>query len=125
MSTPLAPGVRPLPALSAPIHARQAVDRTKVDPQIVQAAEGMEAMFLDYLMKVMRDTVPSSEYSMDTAATKIYRSMMDSEFSQTAARNGGVGLADQIIASLAPNSYNQKEPSGTEPAVGSRTGGSK
>jgi flagellar protein FlgJ len=85
----------------------------------------MEAMFLDYLMKVMRDTVPSSEYSMDSSATKIYRSMMDSEFSQTAARNGGVGLADQIIASLVPNSYNQREPSGTEPAPGSRTGGSK
>ena len=125
MSAPLAPGVRPLPVISTPVHSRSAVDRSKVDPQIVQAAEGMEAMFLDYLMKVMRDTVPSSEYSMDSSATKIYRSMMDSEFSQTAARNGGVGLADQIIASLAPNSYTDREPSGKEPASGSRTGGSK
>lgn len=81
------------------------MDRSKVDPQIVKAAEGMEAMFLDYMMKVMRETVPRSELSLDSHATDIYRSMLDSETAKTAARTGGVGLADQIIAYLQAQSY--------------------
>lgn len=120
MSAPVASGSASLPlsiplnrgdnALTAPITPGkriQAVDRTKVDPKIVQAAEGMEGMFLDYLMKVMRSTVPKSEMSMESPATDIYRSMLDSEIAQKAARTQGVGLADQIIAYLQPESYHQ------------------
>jgi Rod binding domain-containing protein len=34
------------------------IDRTRIDPKVLEAADGMEAMFLDYMMKVMRQTVP-------------------------------------------------------------------
>jgi Rod binding domain-containing protein len=69
----------------------------------------MEAMFLDFMMKVMRDTVPKSEMSLDSPATQIYTSMMDSETAQKAARAGGVGLADQIIAYWEADKYNLKK----------------
>jgi Rod binding domain-containing protein len=77
-----------------------------VNPEIVKAAEGMEAMFLDYMMQVMRQTVPKNDMDLDSPATRIYQSMMDSEYAQKAAHQGGIGLADQIIAYLDSQRYN-------------------
>jgi len=82
------------------------IDRHKVDPKIIQAAEGFEAMFLDYLMKTMRQTVPKNEMDLENGATEIYRGMLDTENAKKAVHAGGVGLADQIIAYLDPQSYN-------------------
>ncbi|MGE0615860.1 MAG: rod-binding protein [Bacteriovoracia bacterium] len=94
------------------------IDRSRLDPQIVKASEGMEAMFLDYMMSAMRKTVPDNDMSMDNSATKIYQSMLDSDVAQRAAKQGGVGLADQVIAYLVSNSYNQKMgPSGSRAPV--------
>lgn len=100
-------------ALAAPIspgHRVAVIDRSKVDPETLNAAQGMEAMFLDYMMKVMRETVPQSDLSMDSPATKIYQGMMDSEAAERAARAGGIGLADQIVAYLESQRYNSRSP---------------
>ncbi len=83
------------------------IDRNAVDPQLRAGAEGMEAMFLDFLMKTMRDTVPQSEMSLDSPASRVYTSMLDNEMAQTAAKAGGVGLAEQIIAYMESQRYNQ------------------
>lgn len=94
---------------SAPISPSKVeykVNKEHADPQTRAAAEGMEAMFLDYMMQVMRQTVPDGEMNLDSPATKIYQSMMDSETAQRAAKIGGVGLSDQIIAYLESARYN-------------------
>lgn len=90
---------------TTPNHAIPVVDRSRVDPKLVQAAEGMEAMFLDYMMKVMRETVPKNEMDLESPASQIYRSMQDTEYAQKAAHRGGVGLADQMIAYLSTSGY--------------------
>jgi flagellar protein FlgJ len=103
--------------MSAPVTShfrRPEVDRSKVNPEILKAAEGMEAMFLDYLMKVMRETVPKNDMDLESPATNIYRSMLDSEVAQKAAHRGGIGLAEQIIAYLQSNRYDLREGSSTK-----------
>jgi flagellar protein FlgJ len=85
------------------------VDKSKVDPTLLKAAEGMEAMFLDYMMKVMRQTVPKNDMDLESPATEIYRNMLDTETAQKAARAGGIGLADQIIAYMQPQVYNDTQ----------------
>ena len=117
MSAPTTPGRR-LPV----------VDRTKVDPELVKAAEGMEAMFLDYLMETMRKTVDRHPLDLDNDASLIYRNMLDSESAKTAARAGGIGIADLIIAYMAPPRYtvtggNDSLPGGAPSASQARTGG--
>ncbi len=87
------------PGLSSPPAQRE------VDPQLRKAAEGMETMFVDYLMKVMRQTVPKNDMDLESSATEIYRGMLDSEYAEQAVRSRGVGLADQIIAYLQRESY--------------------
>lgn len=81
------------------------IDRSRVDPQILQAADGMEAMFVDYMYKVMRQTVPKDELTSDSPATEIYQGMLDTEVAQKAAKSKGLGLSDQIIAYLNSRSY--------------------
>ncbi len=95
-------------ARTAPISpSRQAphIDRSKVNPEILKAAEGMEMMFLDYMMQVMRKTVPKNEMDLESPATEIYRGMLDSQYAEKAAHQGGIGLADQIIAYLESQGY--------------------
>ncbi len=98
MSSPIAPGTaRPqVPSLQ------------KADPELVKAAQGMEAMFLDYLMNVMRQSVPESDLDLENSATKIYRSMLDSHLAETASHVGGVGLSDLIVEYMQAGRYNQK-----------------
>lgn len=88
-------------ALTAPVTPERrvpVVDKTRIDPKMLEVAQGMEGMFLDYMMKVMRETVPKQEGDLESPATRIYRGMQDSEFAKRAAQAGGIGLADQIIA---------------------------
>lgn len=80
--------------------------RENVDPQVRQAAEGMEAMFLNTMLQAMRGTVETSEYSLENPATKIYRGMLDQEVASQTARSNSIGLADQIIAYLEQRGYN-------------------
>ena len=107
-------------ALTAPISPSKqmpVVDRSKVSPQTIQAAEGMEAMFLDYMMKVMRETVPKNDMDLQSPATQIYQSMLDSEYAQKAAHTGGIGLADQIIAYLEGQRYTSGRGQSAPPAA--------
>jgi len=96
---------------SAPTPTRRdpVVDWNRVDPATRDAAQGMEAMFLDYMMQTMRKSVGKSEMSLDNGASEIYQGMLDSEYSQRAARAGGVGLAEQIVAYLQSARYNEGE----------------
>lgn len=101
------------------------VDRQKVDPMLLKAAEGMETMFLDYMMKVMRDSIPKeSGGGADSAAQEIYGGMRDTEFAKMASKRGGIGLSEQIIAYLESQRYTQnRAPVRREDAPNDRTGG--
>ena len=98
---------RDLDSGSTPVRREPVVDWKKVDPKVLEAAQGMEAMFIDYMMQTMRKSVGKSEMSMDNGASEIYQGMLDSEYAQRAAKAGGVGLAEQIVAYLDSNRYNQ------------------
>ena len=45
---------------------------------------------------------------LESPATEIYRSLLDTEFSNTASHSASIGLAEQIIAYLDQSHYNQK-----------------
>lgn len=114
------PGASALTAPQTPGKRLPVVDKRRVDPQTLEAAQGMEAMFLDYMMKVMRETVPKQDNDLESPATRIYRGMQDSEFAKRAAQAGGIGLADQIVAYLEAQRYTLPRghgvPSRAEPA---------
>ncbi len=93
------------PSNSSPPRIQQ---RRDIDPQVKEAAEGLESLFLDTMFKAMRQTVQSSELSLENNATRIYRDMLDSETAKRSAAQNSIGLADQIVAYLESRGYTQK-----------------
>jgi Rod binding domain-containing protein len=73
------------------------VDRQNIDPQMIEAAQGMEAMFINEMTKAMRKTVESSEFSLNNSASDMYQSMLDGEHAEIAARANEMGLSNLII----------------------------
>lgn len=65
------------------------------------AAKQFEALFMNMIMKSMRDATPQ-EGVFDNQQTKMYTSMLDQQLSQNMASRG-VGLADVLIRQLSNN----------------------
>jgi len=62
------------------------------------AATQFEAMFINQMMKSMRDATPQ-EGVMDNQQTKMFTSMLDQQMSQNMAKRG-MGLADVLVRQL-------------------------
>lgn len=83
-----------------------------------QTAKQFEALFLNMMLKSMRDATPQDGV-MDSDQTKTYTSMLDQQLSQHLA-NRGTGLADMLVKQLSrtmspPPSENSAQPAGTLP----------
>jgi flagellar protein FlgJ len=65
------------------------------------AAKQFEAIFLNMMLKSMRDATPH-DGPLDSEQSKTFTSMLDQQLSQTLA-NKGMGLAEILIKQLSPN----------------------
>jgi len=65
------------------------------------AATQFEAMFVNMMLKSMRDATPQ-DGMFDSQETKTFTTMLDQQLSQTMAKRG-VGLADVLVRQLAAN----------------------
>ena len=75
--------------------------RQQSPESIKAAAKQFEALFMNMVMKSMREATPQ-EGMFDNQQTKMYTSMLDQQLSQTLA-NRGVGLADVLVRQLSAN----------------------
>ena len=80
-----------------PVSAPSSLSPPEVDSRIREAAEGMEAIFLDLMLRSMRETIPKNEMDLESPATSLYRGLLDQEYAQKISHGTGVGLAQQII----------------------------
>ncbi|PXX96463.1 flagellar assembly peptidoglycan hydrolase FlgJ [Halomonas sp. LBP4] len=62
------------------------------------AAQQFEALFIQMMLKSMRDAVPTTGL-IDSKQTAFYQSLLDQQWSQTMATRG-IGLADSLVAQL-------------------------
>ncbi|QAU34350.1 flagellar assembly peptidoglycan hydrolase FlgJ [Janthinobacterium sp. 17J80-10] len=75
--------------------------RQQSPESIKAAAKQFEALFMNMVMKSMREATPQ-DGMFDNQQTKMYTSMLDQQLSQTLA-NRGVGLADVLARQLSAN----------------------
>ncbi|KAF0804088.1 peptidoglycan hydrolase [Alcanivorax xiamenensis] len=68
--------------------------------QLAHAAQQFEALFLQRMVKSMRDAVPRSDL-LDSNQSRFYQSLADQQMAQHVAGRG-VGLAEQLISQLSP-----------------------
>jgi Rod binding domain-containing protein len=83
--------------LKSPNQKIDAQSDSRITPQMRKAAEGLEAVFTQEMVKAMRGTVEESEFSLHNSATDLYQGMLDEEYSDIAAKQNSLGLSNQII----------------------------
>jgi peptidoglycan hydrolase FlgJ len=79
------------------------------NPALRKAAEQFEAMFLQVMIKTMREATASNEEGdlMGSSTTKTYEALFDQEIAQEMAKKGGVGLANMLVKSFERNQPSQ------------------
>lgn len=83
------------------------------------AAKQFEALFLNMMLKSMRDATPQ-DGMFDNQQTKTFTSMLDQQLAQNMSQRG-VGLADMLVRQLS-NSINKPLPSDDDGAAGAGAG---
>ncbi|MQA40010.1 flagellar assembly peptidoglycan hydrolase FlgJ [Rugamonas aquatica] len=76
------------------------------------AATQFEAMFVNMMMKSMREATPQ-DGMMDSQQTKMFTTMLDQQTSQNIAKKG-IGLSDMLIRQLSKNADKQALAIGNE-----------
>ena len=82
----------------------QGVNQLKLDAKqsspeaLKQAAQQFEAVFMNMLMKSMREATPQ-DGMFDSEQTRMYTSMLDQQLTQRMASRG-IGLADVMVRQL-------------------------
>jgi len=71
----------------------------KTDEELKSLALQFESIFVHYLMKSMRDTVPKSGL-LSSFSSDMYQSMFDQELAGEVSRHKGIGLADSLYRDL-------------------------
>ena len=70
------------------------------DPQLRKACSELESLFIAYLLKEMRATIPKSDFINGGKAEEIYTSMLDSEMARELSSKGGIGLLSILLDQL-------------------------
>ena len=64
--------------------------------EIKKALEDFEALFINQMLTVMRESVGKGDLFHGGSGEDIYTSLFDTELSKLMSRNGGMGLADML-----------------------------
>jgi len=87
-------------ATDATQKAKTPEERAAAYKSLVKVSRDFESIFLDYMLKTMRQTIPKSDLFGDSQADQIFSSMRDEELSKRMAQAGGIGLANIMINQL-------------------------
>lgn len=63
-----------------------------------EATDQLEAVFINMMMKTMRNSVPESEgIFKKSEAEKMFSEMLDDEYAKKISSSGGIGISDMIF----------------------------
>lgn len=100
-----------------PLDVKQQMDRARrtltaarsestkpTDSELEKACQEMESIFLNFLLKEMRNTINKSGLINGGTAENIYTGMLDTEMSKVISERGGIGLSKILQDQLAKES---------------------
>lgn len=94
--------------LAAPAQAQNAgrmmapaqMPETPPTADELAAAQGVEAMFVDMMVQEMRKSVPENELVPVSQGERIFRQMLDTEYSKMITESHSIGLAELVLAQI-------------------------
>lgn len=78
--------------------------------ELVRVCQDLESVFLTYLLKEMRETIPKAGLLSGGRAEEIYTSLADAELAKELAAGGGIGLSRVLLAQLSRSLGTGKNP---------------
>lgn len=100
------PGTR----LEAQIKAVRGLPDEKFESELKAASQEFEAVFIAYLLKVMRDTIEESGLMDGGFGKSIYTELFDQEVSLTIARRGMLGISGLLYQNLSSGTESSRDP---------------
>ena len=82
---------------------------------INEVASQFEALFIQQMMKSMRDAVPKSDL-MNSDHLDTYQAMADKQMAVSLSQQGGMGIARMLVEQMQTRGY-VAEPQSTEPGM--------
>jgi len=83
---------------------KQALDKATDDAELKKACFEFESYFLNVMLREMRKTVNVGATATTKSQTEqLFQEMLDQEVAASAARSGGVGLADMMYRQMRRN----------------------
>ena len=70
------------------------------DVKLKETCREIESLFINYLLKEMRQTIDKSGFISGGRAEEIYTSMLDTHMAKQFAHKGGIGLSSIFIEQL-------------------------
>ena len=89
-----------LPPVSLPLTVPKTAQGATDAASAKKVAREFEAMFIGMMLKSMRETVGEDKLTGGGRGEETFRSLLDQEYAQSAAKNGGVWLAQMIERQL-------------------------
>ena len=102
LSSPVPTDVLQAPGnqLEGRIRAAQSASGEKQKDELKKVSEEFEAIFIAYLLKVMRETIEESGLTEGGFGKSMYTEMFDQEMSQVIARRGALGISGLLYKNL-------------------------
>ena len=82
------------------IESAKAAAAAKDRNELKKAAQQFEAIFINQLLKVMRETIEETDSSEGGFGKTIYTEMFDQEIAQNMAKSGALGIGDILYKNL-------------------------
>jgi flagellar protein FlgJ len=96
---------------------QQAVGAETADERkLKKACCDLEAVFLNYLLKSMRKTIPKADLFGSARDEEFFRDMMDVEICSAASRTQSLGIADMLYRQLSAGLDERSASGGTDRA---------
>lgn len=92
--------VSPGRGLEGKVHAALNASGKEQRSELKKVAQEFEAVFIAYLLKVMRETIEESGLMEEGFGKTIYTEMFDQEVSMSIARRGALGISDLLYKHL-------------------------
>jgi flagellar protein FlgJ len=89
-----------LPAASSRLHKPVADQGTERREALEKACRDFESLFVNYMLKQMRETVPQNGLFGGGQAERMYTSMMDEEVAKEISKQRGLGLAPMMYRQM-------------------------
>ncbi len=74
--------------------------RERALEELKKATEEFEAIFINSMLKAMRNTIIESNLFPEQAGKDVYRAMMDEYLAKEISRSGGVGISRMLFEEL-------------------------